>query len=188
MSVVLNGSTSDTPGTRSCTSNTVPKVSVQGVSKRYQVYDRPQDRLKQALSRWRRTYYREFWALKPVSFEVKAGEAMGIAAAGEAPRMLRDDWFEQAIVTYGTLTGVAAVGLMLLRIADPHQRTTAAQAFASRSMVLSPLLGGGIVTATMPLLVMQFGVVPLLVATTVVMLAAWSWPGVSAPSGGSATA
>ena len=88
----------------------------------------------------------------------------------------------------GTLTGVAAVGLMLLRIADPHQRTTAAQAFASRSMVLSPLLGGGIVTATMPLLVMQFGVVPLLVATTVVMLAAWFWPGVSAPSGGSATA
>ena len=105
-----------------------------------------------------------------------------------APRMLRDDWFEQAIVTYGTLTGVAAVGLMLLRIADPHQRTTAAQAFASRSMVLSPLLGGGIVTATMPLLVMQFGVVPMLVATTVVMLAAWFWPGVSAPSGGSATA
>ena len=28
-----------------------------------------------------------------------------------APRMLREDWFEQAIVTYGTLTGVAAVGL-----------------------------------------------------------------------------
>lgn len=95
-----------------------------------------------------------------------------------APRMLRDDWFEQAIVTYGTLTGVAAVGLMLLRIADPHQKTTAAQAFASRSMVLSPLLGGGIVTATMPLLIMQFGVLPMLLTTTMVMLAAWFWPGV----------
>ena len=95
-----------------------------------------------------------------------------------APRMLSDDWFEQAIVTYGTLTGVAAVGLMLLRIADPQQKTTAAQAFASRSMVLSPLLGGGLVTATIPLLIMQFGVLPMLVVTTGVVLAAWFWPGI----------
>lgn len=95
-----------------------------------------------------------------------------------APRMLSDDWFEQAIVTYGTLTGVAAVGLMLLRIADPHQKTSAAHAFASRSMVLSPLLGGGLVTATMPLLIMQFGVLPMLVLTTAVVLVAWFWPGI----------
>lgn len=93
-----------------------------------------------------------------------------------APRMLTEDWFEQAIVTYGTLTGVSAVGLMLLRIADPHQRTTAAHAFAARSMVISPLLGGGIITATMPLMIVQFGVVPMLVASTVVMLGAWAWP------------
>lgn len=93
-----------------------------------------------------------------------------------APRMLDEDWFEQAIVTYGTLTGVAAVGLMLLRIADPHQKTTAASAFAARSMVLSPLLGGGLVTATMPLLVVQFGVLPMLLITTLVMGGAWAWP------------
>ncbi len=93
-----------------------------------------------------------------------------------APRMLPDDWFEQAIVTYGTLTGVAAVGLMLLRIADPHQRTSAAPAFAARSMVISPLLGGGLVTATMPMLIVQFGVVPMLAVTTAAMLAAWLWP------------
>lgn len=105
-----------------------------------------------------------------------------------APRMLDEDWFEQAIVTYGTLTGVAAVGLMLLRIADPHQKTTAASAFAARSMVLSPLLGGGLVTAAMPLLVVQFGVLPMLVVTTAVMLAAWFWPGVRPGSRGSAPA
>lgn len=105
-----------------------------------------------------------------------------------APRMLPHDWFEQAIVTYGTQTGVAAVGLMLLRIADPNQRTTAAQAFASRSMVLSPLLGGGIVTAAMPLLITQFGVLPMLLVMTAVMLAAWFWPGVRPASGGTATA
>ncbi len=93
-----------------------------------------------------------------------------------APRMLPRDWFEQGIVVYGTQTGVAAVGLMLLRIADPHQRTTATQAFAARSIVVSPLLGGGLVTATMPLLLSQLGVVPMLVACTAVTLAAWAWP------------
>jgi ESS family glutamate:Na+ symporter len=93
-----------------------------------------------------------------------------------APRMLPRDWFEQGLVVYGTQTGVAAVGLMLLRIADPHNHTTAAQAFAARSIVISPLLGGGLITATMPLLVVQFGVVPMLAASAVVTLAAWLWP------------
>ncbi|MFN7984639.1 MAG: hypothetical protein U0Q11_22570 [Vicinamibacterales bacterium] len=93
-----------------------------------------------------------------------------------APRMLTEDWFEQAIVVYGTQTGVAAVGLMLLRIADPHHRTTAAQAFAARSMVISPLLGGGLITATMPLMILSLGVVPMLGVSTVVMVAAWAWP------------
>lgn len=55
-----------------------PAIEVRGVSKRYQIYDRPHDRLKQALMRWRRTYYREFWALKNVSFEVRRGEALGV--------------------------------------------------------------------------------------------------------------
>ena len=86
------------------------------------------------------------------------------------------DWFEQGLVVYGTQTGVAAVGLMLLRIADPLNRTTAAQAFAARSIVISPLLGGGLVTATMPLLVLRFGVVPMLAVSSVVTLAAWAWP------------
>ena len=94
-----------------------------------------------------------------------------------APRMLREDWFEQGIVVYGTLTGVAAVGLMLLRIVDPDSRTTAAQAFAARSMITSPLLGGGLVTATMPLLLVQFGLWPMLGAVTATTLLAYFWPG-----------
>jgi ABC-type polysaccharide/polyol phosphate transport system ATPase subunit len=55
-----------------------PAIEVRGVSKRYQIYDRPHDRLKQALMRWKRTYYREFWAVKNVSFEVRRGEALGV--------------------------------------------------------------------------------------------------------------
>jgi lipopolysaccharide transport system ATP-binding protein len=64
------------------------KVAVRatGISKCYQLYDKPQDRLKQAifpqfqrlLRMPVRTYAREFWALKDVSFEVKKGETVGI--------------------------------------------------------------------------------------------------------------
>jgi lipopolysaccharide transport system ATP-binding protein len=54
-------------------------VSVHNVSKRYLLYDRPQDRLKQSLF-WRfgKSYGHEFWALRDVSFEVKRGETLGI--------------------------------------------------------------------------------------------------------------
>jgi lipopolysaccharide transport system ATP-binding protein len=61
-------------------------IKVEGLSKCYQIYDQPRDRLKQfILPRLQRLvgqtpkqYFREFWALKDVSFEVKKGETVGI--------------------------------------------------------------------------------------------------------------
>ena len=61
-------------------------IKVENLSKCYQIYDQPRDRLKQfVLPRLRRIagltpkqHYREFWALKDVSFEVKKGETVGI--------------------------------------------------------------------------------------------------------------
>ena len=53
-------------------------VTVDGVSKRYLIYDRPQDRLWQGLFRGRRQFFRDFWALHPTSFEVRRGETVGI--------------------------------------------------------------------------------------------------------------
>jgi lipopolysaccharide transport system ATP-binding protein len=61
-------------------------IRVAGLSKCYQIYDAPRDRLKQfILPRIRRffrrkpkQYFREFWALKDVSFEVKKGETVAI--------------------------------------------------------------------------------------------------------------
>src|SRR5690349_13559931 len=55
-----------------------PAISVHGVSKCYEVYANPRDRLAQALWGGRRTYYREFWALRDISFEVPRGETLGI--------------------------------------------------------------------------------------------------------------
>lgn len=53
-------------------------LRVEGVSKRYRIYDRPNDRLKEMLTRghWKR--HREFWALHEVSFEIEAGTTTGI--------------------------------------------------------------------------------------------------------------
>lgn len=53
-------------------------IKVENLGKCYQIYDNSLDRLKQLFSRRNKKYYREFWALQDVSFEVKKGEAFGI--------------------------------------------------------------------------------------------------------------
>jgi len=53
-------------------------VHVQNVSKCYHVYSKPMDRVKQALASWHKQYYREFWALRDISFTVAKGETVGI--------------------------------------------------------------------------------------------------------------
>jgi len=53
-------------------------IKVKNLSKCYLIYDKPRDRLMQMLMRRRKKYYREFWALKDVSYEVKKGETVGI--------------------------------------------------------------------------------------------------------------
>ncbi|NVZ22299.1 ABC transporter ATP-binding protein [Pseudomonas costantinii] len=63
-----------------------PVISVRNVSKCFYTYDKPRDRLKQAIvpsfQRWVgdqvTTYGNEFWALRDISFEVKKGETVGI--------------------------------------------------------------------------------------------------------------
>lgn len=63
-----------------------PSIKVQGLGKSYHTYGRPQDRLKQsiypriqrALHRPVRQYFREFWALRDISFEVDRGETVGV--------------------------------------------------------------------------------------------------------------
>lgn len=61
-------------------------VFVDGLGKRYDIYDRPSDRLRQfVLPRLQRivarppqSYAREFWALRDVSFEIQRGDALGV--------------------------------------------------------------------------------------------------------------
>lgn len=61
-------------------------ICLKNISKCYHIYDKPRDRLKQlVMPRLQRIvgdtpkqYYREFWALRDVSFEIKRGETVGI--------------------------------------------------------------------------------------------------------------
>lgn len=61
-------------------------IQVENISKCYQIYEQPRDRLKQSIyPRLQRLsgapikqYYREFWALKNISLEIKKGETVGI--------------------------------------------------------------------------------------------------------------
>jgi len=53
-------------------------ISVKNISKRYEMYANPKHRLYQMLSLGRRTFFKEFWALQNISFDVKRGETLGI--------------------------------------------------------------------------------------------------------------
>src|ERR1044071_3383868 len=53
-------------------------LQVLGVSKQYRTYARPGDRLKESLTRGRLRRHKEFWALHEVSFELNAGDIVGI--------------------------------------------------------------------------------------------------------------
>jgi len=53
-------------------------IKVQNLTKIYHLYDKPQDRLKEALNPFKKSYHKDFYALKDVSFEIKRGEVVGI--------------------------------------------------------------------------------------------------------------
>ena len=61
-------------------------ISVSNLSKRYEIYSSPRDRLKQfifprlqrLIRKTPKQYFSEFWALKDVSFKIRKGETVGI--------------------------------------------------------------------------------------------------------------
>lgn len=53
-------------------------IRVRGLSKKYNLYEKPIDRMKEALSISNKNYHREFYALQDVSFSVNKGETVGI--------------------------------------------------------------------------------------------------------------
>jgi ABC-type polysaccharide/polyol phosphate transport system ATPase subunit len=53
-------------------------IKVENLTKVYHLYDKPQDRLKEALNPFKKSYHHDFYAMEKVSFEIKKGETVGI--------------------------------------------------------------------------------------------------------------
>jgi len=53
-------------------------IKVTNLTKVYHLYDKPQDRLKEALNPFKKSYHHDFYAMNDVSFEIKKGETVGI--------------------------------------------------------------------------------------------------------------
>ncbi len=72
---------------------------------------------------------------------------------------LPNEWFERSLTEFGNATGVAASGLLLLRLADPLNLTRTLPIFSIKQLFLQPLLSGGLITVIAPILVTRFGIV-----------------------------
>tara|TARA_Y100001968_G_scaffold121683_1_gene110712 strand:+ start:694 stop:2076 length:1383 start_codon:yes stop_codon:yes gene_type:complete len=69
----------------------------------------------------------------------------------------RDNWFERSLTEFGNATGVAASGLLLLRLADPRDLTKTLPIFSIKQLFLQPLLSGGVITVFAPLVINRIG-------------------------------
>ena len=78
-----------------------------------------------------------------------------------APRIIPKYWFERGIGDIGQSMGVTATGLILMKIADPDNKTPAYEAFGYKQMVFEPFFGGGLITGLAVPLIYNFGPWPL---------------------------
>jgi lipopolysaccharide transport system ATP-binding protein len=53
-------------------------IRAHKLGKQYHIYEKPKDRLLQTLMLGRRKYYKDFWALQDINFEINRGETVGI--------------------------------------------------------------------------------------------------------------
>lgn len=53
-------------------------IKVENVSKVYKLYNTPIDRLKETINPFKKSYHKDFYALKNINFDVRKGETIGI--------------------------------------------------------------------------------------------------------------
>jgi glutamate:Na+ symporter, ESS family len=89
-----------------------------------------------------------------------------------APRMIPKDWFARGSGDFGQSMGMTVTGLLLMRIADPPNRSGALEAFGYKQLLFEPVVGGGLFTAASLPLIAQIGPGPVL-AICAVLLVIW---------------
>lgn len=91
-----------------------------------------------------------------------------------APRMIPSYWFERGMGDFGQATGVAATGLLLMKVADPDNKSPAMTAFGYKQILFEPMVGGGLITAASVPLIFQFGPVPFFIGVCILMILSWA--------------
>jgi len=91
-----------------------PTILVEGVGKCYLIYDRPGDRIKELWPWSKKTYHREFWALRDLSFRMAPGESLGIIGEnGAGKSTLLRVLAGTTTATDGTIAVRGTVGALL---------------------------------------------------------------------------
>ena len=66
---------------------------------------------------------------------------------------------------------MTVTGLLLMRMADPENRTRAIESFGYKQLLFEPFVGGGVITAMSVPLIVAFGPVTMLAVSAAVFLA-----------------
>ena len=89
-----------------------------------------------------------------------------------APRVIPENWFERGIGDFGQSMGVTVTGLLLMRMADPKNRSGAFESFGYKQLMFEPVVGGGLFTAASLPLIAEFGA-PAILGFTLILTIAW---------------
>ncbi len=87
-----------------------------------------------------------------------------------APRLFKENWVPYGLANFGQCMGMTVIGLLLIRMTDPQNRTGAMHSFGYKQLLFEPVVGGGLFTAASLPLIAQFGPVPILVLTAGIMV------------------
>lgn len=80
-----------------------------------------------------------------------------------APRVIPENWFERGIGDFGQSMGVTVTGLLLMRMADPKNKSGALESFGYKQLMFEPVVGGGLFTAAALPLIAEFGALAVLI-------------------------
>ncbi len=89
-----------------------------------------------------------------------------------APRIIPYNWFERGIGDFGQSMGMTISGLLLMRMADPENRSGAMDSFGYKQLLFEPVVGGGLFTGISVALIASYGPLPILILCSVIT-AAW---------------
>lgn len=84
--------------------------------------------------------------------------------------MFQKDWVPLGLANFGQGMGMTVIGLLLIRMVDPDDKTNAMEAFGYKQLLFAPIVGGGIFTAASLPLIANFGAVPVLLGVTLLTM------------------